>query len=106
MSVSFFFQKECIINRLWRLIGNLDRAAVLLELSDVVRISLLEQTSEQDIYAALSHIESADLSELLSGLPKSIGSALMAKLDQSKRQRIQESLSFPNNTTIRSNTRT
>ena len=83
---------------LWQLIPARDRAAVLLELSDHVRTTLLGHTSEEDIYAALGHMDTAELGELLPSLPKSLGLDLMAKLDQRDRQKLQENLSFPKNT--------
>ena len=81
--------------RLWEIISESDRGAVLLELSDNVRDSLLGTFSEEEIKQTASHMDASQLAEFLPNLPHAIALDVLTRLDQRERQKIQATLSFP-----------
>lgn len=81
--------------RLWDIIGGIERGAVLLELSDNVRDSLLGKISDDEIMETASHMDASQLAEFLPNLPHAIALDVLTKLDQVERQKIQATLSFP-----------
>ncbi len=84
--------------QLWAVLEPARRGAVLLELADGVRESLIATMSQGEIVAAVEHLESDGIAYLAPGLPQDAVAALLASLDQRDRQRVREMLAFPEGT--------
>ncbi|MCG8379549.1 MAG: magnesium transporter [Proteobacteria bacterium] len=84
-----------IRKKLWPLINESDRGAVMLELSDEVRMPLLGSLSEQDILDTAATMDTAQLAEFLQKNPHTMSVELLKKLNEQDRQKIQSTLSFP-----------
>lgn len=72
--------------------------AVLLEVSDAVRSSLIADMDDQEVVAAAQHLDSDEIADLVPDLPEQVVPDLMAGLDPAQRQRVQSALTFPEGT--------
>lgn len=82
----------------WALVRPERRGAVLLETTDAVRRGLIEDMPPGDIAAALHHLESDDIAELIGALPADIGAQVLARLDRDDQAEVRSVLSFPEGT--------
>jgi len=71
------------------------RGAVLIELSDAVRGSLLADMQESEIIGAVEHLASDDIADLVPSLPPDVVLTLLRSLDRKDRTEVQTVLSFP-----------
>lgn len=79
----------------WRLLRDDQQGAVLLEVADAVRKSLLEEMDYQDILRATEHLDITEIAALIPDLPKEIGYELLASLEAKERAAVQSALLFP-----------
>ena len=70
------------------------RGAVLLELSDAVRATLIADMKENEIPGAVEYLESQDIADLVPSLPRDTVSALFDTLDHEYRPEVQAMLEF------------
>ncbi|GAC1619523.1 MAG: magnesium transporter [Nevskia sp.] len=82
----------------WQLVRPERRGAVLLETTDAVRRSLIEDMPPAEIAAAIHHLESDDIAELIGSLPAAIGAQVLEKLDRNDQAEVRSVLSFPDGT--------
>ena len=86
-----FEQRQLI----WNQLGNAERGAVLLELSDSVTESLIGKMEQEEIVNVAAHMDSNELAVLITHLPKDVVLDLMNAIDKKSRAEVQSSLSFP-----------
>jgi len=79
----------------WTLVHSERRGAVLLETTDAVRRSLIEDMPAADIAIALHPLEPDDIAELIASLPDEIGAQVIEQLDRSDQADVRSVLSFP-----------
>jgi magnesium transporter len=79
----------------WSLVRPEIRGAVLLELSEAVRDSLLESMPSRDIIDAAEHLDSDEIADLVPSLPKDTVFELFNSLDRKERVELQGVLAFP-----------
>ncbi|HET7796428.1 MAG TPA: hypothetical protein VFK72_00980 [Nevskia sp.] len=82
----------------WQLVRPERRGAVLLETTDAVRRSLIEDMPPSDIAAAFHHLDSDDIAELIASLPSDTGAEVLARLDSADQAEVRAVLSFPDGT--------
>jgi len=82
----------------WSLVRPDRRGAVLLETSDAVRRNLIEDMAPAEIAAALHHLESDDIAELIGALPEDIGAQVLTRLDRADQAEVRAVLSYPDGT--------
>ncbi len=80
---------------IWNLLDITQRGATLLELSDTVSESLIGKMEKEEIVNVATHMDSNDLAELISFLPKDQVLDLLNAIDKKSRAEVQSSLSFP-----------
>lgn len=79
----------------WRLIARERRGAVLLELADAVRASLVTLLDEPELIALARTMESEDFADLVQDLPPERVEAVLAELGSEERAEVRSVLSFP-----------
>jgi magnesium transporter len=79
----------------WQLIRRERRGAVLLELADAVRATLVTLLDERELTALGRTMESEDFAELVHDLPPDRVEAVLAQLDSEERAEVRSVLSFP-----------
>ncbi len=84
--------------QVWGAVEPARRGAVLLELGDGVRDSLIDAMSQGEIISAVKELESDEIAYLAPSLPQDAVAALLASLDQRDRQKVREMLAFPEGT--------
>jgi magnesium transporter len=82
----------------WRLIARERRGAVLLELGDAVRASLVKLLEEPELIALGRQMDPEDFADLVQDLPPERVEAVLAQLDTQDRAEVQSVLSFPEGT--------
>ena len=82
----------------WEQVATNHDGAVLLEVSDAVRTSLLAAMDPQEMVAAAGHLESDEIADLVPDLPEDVVPTLMQRLDADDRDRVQSALAFPEGT--------
>ena len=93
--------KECVsplTSTAWRLIARERRGAVLLELADSVRASLVTLLEEPELLALGRQMEAEDFADLVQDLPQQRVDSVLAQLDSTDRAEVQSVLSFPEGT--------
>ena len=80
---------------LWEFVDPELEGEVLLELSEPVRFSLLEEMEAQEIVAAAEGLEVDDLADLVRELPETVNRQLLESMDRQHRERLDTVLSFP-----------
>ena len=78
----------------WREVEEHARGDVLLEVSDAVRTSILDDTPRDDLVAALRHLDADDLSYLTDWVPEDVLREVWRALDVGERTWIQTSMSY------------
>lgn len=81
--------------KLWELLTPEQRAEILPHLNDEVRSGLLEEMDSEELAAAASHIDTDDMADLLQDMSYSQTQQVLQSMDQQNRQRIEEVLSYP-----------
>ncbi len=84
--------------RLWGLIDEKERGAVLIELADHVRDTLLGKMPGVELIETVKHMDASQLAEFLPSLPHAVAVDVMNRLDQQQRQQLQATLKFPKDT--------
>jgi magnesium transporter len=79
----------------WRLFARERRGAVLLELADSVRASLVTLLDEPELIALGRQMEAEDFADLVKDLPQQRVDAVLAQLGSQERAEVQSVLSFP-----------
>jgi magnesium transporter len=79
----------------WAMVKPEMRGAVLLELSEAVRESLLAEMPNRDIIDAAGHLDSDEIADLVPSLPKDTVFELLNSLDRQDRAELQSVLAFP-----------
>jgi len=82
----------------WRLIARERRGAVLLELSDSVRASLVTLLEPPELIALGRQMDAEDFADLVQDLPQERVDAVLAQLGSAERAEVQSVLSFPEGT--------
>lgn len=82
-------------NQLWDLIDTSHLGAVLIELSDPVRESLLHDMGRDQLMRAAWQLESDELADLLPQLPSHIIPDLLASLEHEDREQVKTAAAFP-----------
>lgn len=80
---------------LWELLRPEQLGAVLLEMSDAVRESLIADMPHTEIVGATQHLDSDEIADLLPDLPQDVVSQVFKALDSQNRASVQSALSFP-----------
>ncbi len=80
--------------RLWqRVPGEVD-GEVLLHVHDEVRSTLLDDMDHEEIVAAATGMDTADLAEIFEDLPQQVAEDMLRSMDALQRERLEETLSF------------
>jgi magnesium transporter len=79
----------------WEFVDPELEGEVLLELSEPVRLALLEQMDAHEIIAAAEDLEVDDLADLVRELPETVNRQLLESMDRQHRERLDTVLSFP-----------
>jgi magnesium transporter len=82
-------------DRLWKLIENRERGAVVMELSESMCTSLLGQLSEDEIMQTVEKLDATHVPEFLSALPEELAAKITAGLKQKDTSAVDTSLGFP-----------
>ncbi len=81
--------------KLWELVRAERRGAVLLEMADAVRDSLIAGMGASDLAAAAEHLDSDQIADLVPSLPRDAVTAIMGRLAAEDRSELSEVLRFP-----------
>jgi len=79
----------------WALVRPERRGAVLLELSDVGRRSLVEHMAPEELSAVVQTLDSDDIADLVSSLPDEQRAAVLEMVDRADQAEVRSVLSFP-----------
>lgn len=79
----------------WAMVRAEVRGAVLLELSDAVRASLIAEMPEGELVGAVQYLGAEEIAYLLPSLQEETAWALLAALDREDRSEVQAMLAFP-----------
>ncbi len=80
---------------LWELVKADRDGDILLEVSDSVRQSLIADMDSHELLAAAEQLDTDELADLAPDLPKDVLQDLMDSLDAQNRERLQSTLSYP-----------
>jgi magnesium transporter len=80
---------------LWELVKADRDGEILLEVSDSVRQSLIADMDSRELLAAAEQLDADELADLAPDLPKDVLQDLMDSLDTQNRERLQSTLSYP-----------
>lgn len=80
---------------LWDLVKADRDGDILLEVSDAVRQTLIADMDSQELLAAAEQLDTDELADLAPDLPKDVLQDLMESLDSQHRERLQSTLSYP-----------
>ncbi len=83
---------------LWELLDEDEASQVLQHLHEDVLGEFLESMDTEQIVAAADELDTDDFADILHQLPNTISSAVLAALDASDRARLEEVLSYPDDT--------
>ncbi len=79
----------------WELLDDTTDGEILLEVTDDVRDSLMEQMDAAELIAATEGLDTDDLADLVKELPRHITWEVLDSLDQQNRERLESILSYP-----------
>ncbi len=82
----------------WDLISVKRYGAILLEVSDAVRTSLIADLEHKELIHAVEHLDSDEIADLMPDLPSDMVRAVMKSLDQQDRVQVQSVMTFPEDT--------
>jgi magnesium transporter len=80
---------------IWNLIPNPRRGAVLLELADAVRESLIGGMKQDEVVDVAAYLNASQIAELMPKLSRELALDVLNALDRQNRKEVQEALSFP-----------
>jgi len=80
---------------LWELVSPEQYGAVLIEISDAVRDSLIAEMPHKEIIGATKHLDSDEIADLVPDLPQDVVKQVFNALDSQNRASVQCALSFP-----------
>ncbi|HSF71447.1 MAG TPA: CBS domain-containing protein, partial [Methylotenera sp.] len=80
---------------LWELVKADRDGEILLEVADSVRQSLIADMDSEELLAAAEQLDADELADLAPDLPKDVLQDLMDSLDAQNRERLQSTLSYP-----------
>ena len=81
--------------RIWELVDGSHDGAVLLEVSDAVRPTLIADMDREELVDAAEQLETDEIADLVPDLPKDVVPELLGKLNLEDRAQLQSALSFP-----------
>ncbi|MCO6504721.1 MAG: magnesium transporter [Snodgrassella sp.] len=81
----------------WKLAIPTEDGEVLLEVSDPVRETLIENMEQQELLAAVDDLDADELAELAPDLPKQVVYAALSSRDEQEQAQIAASMSFEDN---------
>ena len=79
----------------WELVKVERDGDILLEVSDAVRQTLIADMDSEELLAAAEQLDTDELADLAPDLPKDVLQDLMESLDTQRRERLQSTLSYP-----------
>jgi magnesium transporter len=79
----------------WELLDDTTDGEILLEVTDEVRDSLIQQMNAAELVAATEGLDTDDLADLVKELPRHITWEVLDSLDQQNRERLESILSYP-----------
>lgn len=79
----------------WNLVRAEKDGEILLEVSDAVRITLIETMDANEIKAALESLDTDELADLAPDLPPDVMREVLAALDQEERAQVHVAMSYP-----------
>lgn len=82
-------------NLIWELVDKEREGAVLLELGDELRSSLMRDMSLQDLINATEGLDIDDLADFIQSLPDRVTDLVLTSLDAQHRERLDTVLSYP-----------
>jgi magnesium transporter len=82
---------------LWEFVKADRDGDILLEVSDAVRQTLIADMDSSELLAAAEQLDTDELADLAPDLPKDVLQDLMESLDSQNRERLQSTLSYPDN---------
>ena len=85
-------------SQLWTLVDSDHMGAVLIELSDSIRQSLLHDMGTEQLMHAAWQLESDELADLLPQLPSHVVPDLLASLEHEDREQVKTAAAFPQHT--------
>jgi magnesium transporter len=81
--------------RIWQLVDATHDGAVLLEVSDAVRPTLIADMDRAELVDAAEQLETDEIADLVPDLPQDVVPELLEKLNLEDRAQLQSALSFP-----------
>lgn len=82
----------------WNLVDKRQYGAVLLEVSNAVRETLLDGMRQDEIVVAADNMDSDEIADLMAGLTPQTARDLLSSLGQRDREQVESALSFPEGT--------
>lgn len=82
----------------WDLVDPRHDGAVLLEVSDAIRGSLIKEMDDHELIEATEHLETDEIADLVPDLPDEVVPSLMQSLPHDERNQLESALSFPEDT--------
>ncbi|MCW8924160.1 MAG: magnesium transporter [Gammaproteobacteria bacterium] len=83
--------------QLWKLLPQSVEGETLTYLGDEVRNSIIGEMEHADVITATESMEVEDLADVMDELPEDISEAVLESLDEDRRQRLENTLSFADN---------
>ena len=83
---------------LWQLLSKDQESEVLQYLGEEVRVELLRNLSTDELVSLVEELDTDDLADLLQELPDHVTSQVMASLDEQNRDRLEQVMSYPEDT--------
>ena len=85
-------------NTVWKLVTPENGGAVLSELHDDVRTSLIQIMDEKDLVAAAQDMDTDDLADILVDYPEDATTQVLQSMDEQRRARLQAVMAYPEDT--------
>ena len=82
----------------WGLVDTEDDGEVLVHVGDEVRESLIADMDPDELVAAVEDLDIDDLADLVEDLPDAVIDALLRSMDRENRERLEQVLSYPEDT--------
>ena len=95
--IAYILEALPLVDRLdvWELVKADRDGDILLEVTDSVRQSLIADMDSNELLAAAEQLDTDELADLAPDLPKDVLQDLMDSLDTQNRERLQSTLSYP-----------
>ena len=82
----------------WDLVKVESDGDILVEVSDAVRQTLIEDMDSSELLAAAEYLDTDEIADIAQDLPEDVLQNLLESLDVQNRERLQSALSYPENT--------